>query len=72
MPQYLPVLINILENMNRDFGKGEITGIHFRMWECSEDQIYGQVERDGHDLRFFKLRDDHVVFLSRRRKFKLP
>jgi hypothetical protein len=63
-------LIHVLEEMNRDFGYGQITAISFNMQECDEKGIYGQVERDGHDNRFFKLENNNVVFLSRRRKFK--
>jgi len=67
--KYLPVLIRMLEDMHRDFGQGQITAISFDMRDSDDNGIYGQVERDGHDQRFFKLENDNVTFLSRKRKF---
>lgn len=68
--KFLPVLIDMLQNMNHDFGEGEITSISFDMRECGENGIYGFVERDNNDQRWFKLENDNVIFLSRKRKFK--
>lgn len=68
---FLEALIRILEGMNRDFGKGEITAITFHMHECNSRQIYGRVVRDGHDERFFKMDNNSVTFLSRKRRFKI-
>jgi hypothetical protein len=67
--KYLPVLIRILEGMNRDFGQGQVTAISFDMRDSDENGIYGQVERDGQDTRFFRFENDNVTFLSRKRKF---
>ena len=61
-------LIETLKGMNNDFGKGQITAITLRVHECEGENIYGVVVRDGHDERFFKLENNFVTFLSRRRK----
>ncbi len=66
----IAALIEVLEGMNRDFGKGKITNISLRVDECDQQGIYGVVERDGHDQRFFKVEDNIVTFLSRRRKLQ--
>lgn len=68
--ELLSALVQILKEMNRDFGKGTVTYVSLNVTECSVSGIYGKVERDGHDIRFFRYENDTVTFLSRRRKLK--
>lgn len=68
--QLLSDLVQTLKGMNRDFGKGEVTYVSLNVKECNVSGIYGKVERDGHDFRFFRYENNTVTFLSRRRKLK--
>ena len=67
----LKALVRTLKEMNRDFGKGKVTYVSLNVDECNNvGGIYGKVERDGHDFRFFRYENNTVTFLSRKRKLK--
>jgi hypothetical protein len=67
-------LIKVLKSMNEDFGVGNITKVTFRLNECDEKTLCGIVERDIDDLevdvRFFKVENNFVTFLSHKRKLQ--
>jgi hypothetical protein len=68
--ELLDALVQTLKEMNRDFGKGKVTYVALNVKECDSKGVYGKVERDGHDIRFFRYENNTVTFLSRRRKLK--
>jgi len=66
----LDALVRTLKEMNRDFGKGKVTYVALNVNECNDKGIYGKVERDGDDIRFFRYENNTVTFLSRKRRLK--
>lgn len=62
------LLIRILKEMNEKFGQGEISEISINMEETDQTTICG-VAICGDGPRLFKVSENCVIFLSRKRKF---